>query len=296
MKKLFCEILILIACLCFTYKLNAQDSLFTENRSNSTITATASNYTPQVNEPVKIHYSYKIYRDSCFIDVIKCDGMELIEGEYRQNFIGESGDVKEWDITVKFSKPEVYDVYIGFPGYFYFRISFYVGGAFRESLENRNFVHAIAEYKKYVEKITVDSSDFLRLGLDGLLFNKLKKQQTLEFRTGYDSLNLKNANEWNKKHYFELKKEYNKLMDIHISKYKLPVTSPVYKKMKQRKEEAEKRKKELEERKTPNYYHIEAFNVPEPRWELLDTTLEKIPIDTLHDGWFIMKHLYPDGF
>lgn len=237
-----------------------------------------------VNIKIRLKPRYGLEEGRYLVSIPIVEGMKVVKGKTSFGETVKANQVAEWEIIVKFTKAKCYDVNIQYRKDSYFRVSFYVGGGYRESLDNRSFGLDIKDYKKYLDEMVIDTSDFLRLGIRGLDHHELKKQQTLVIETGYDELNKEKANNWNKKHYFDLKKEYNELMGIHIKKYKRPASSSFYGMIKENAKLIDKKTIKVDASSGKLIDWTE--NVP-TGLSPIDTTLENLPVDSLHDGRLI---------
>ena len=186
------------------------------------ITASADNYFPKLNEPVKLKLEIMLPHDISSKNNIgfsvrmgNKDGMEILEGEQWNKKEYKKNQIIEMMITVKFTKKMYYQVKARFASRAFVLLPFYVDGAYIPSLQVQNIRKKIIELREQIiehnkgNKITnrcVLNDYPVRDGTKNIFSTTTEYEKT--------TLAIKKADKYNIQLFATLKKEYDSLSVI----------------------------------------------------------------------------------
>lgn len=186
----------------------------------SIITASADNYFPKLNEPVKLKLKIIIPKNTKVGEIALgfavWDGKndtEILSGQQWNKEEFKKDQIVEMEMTVKFTNQMVAQIQASYSKNIFVMLPFYVDGGFRESSEVKDLRENIKNQKEWIEKaksgIHFDSLPLIH----GTEPNKVSKHSVFTL-TNYEKTVLKESEKQNKELFINLKKEYDSLDTI----------------------------------------------------------------------------------
>ncbi len=180
------------------------------------ISATASNYFPELNEPVtlemevKMPYDMKPNQGKIGFYIDPQDGYKILEGNLLNSNGFSKDEIIKMKVLVKFTERKFHNVRALINKNTFVILPLFVGGAYRESFEVIHIRKNIESLKKYIanlKKGDVVSSPSIH-GEDPA---SVSTDHTFYFFNSYEDNRKEEAVKWNIQIFSELKKEYDSL-------------------------------------------------------------------------------------
>lgn len=206
----------------FNNKILQAQEYYSSVNVKSTITASADNYFPKLNEQVKIKLKIRapfdlLYDENLVGFIFNAeDSIEIVKGTQWEKKIFHKGEIFEKEIVVQFTKKTVCNVKAYFTKNTTVLLSFYVDNVFRKSDEVQNIQKNIELLKEYIANSNKELEMPL-LGIVGKHPSKVKKQ-SVQLLNEYDKSSIEESKKWNAYLFKKLKMEYDSLYNIYNMK------------------------------------------------------------------------------
>ncbi len=186
----------------------------------SIITASADNYFPKLNEPVKLKLKIIIPRNSRAGEIALgfsvWDGKndtEILSGQQWNKGEFKKDQIIEMELIVKFTKQKIMKIQAHYSKDIFVMLPFYVNGGFRESAEVKDLRENIRDQKEWIEKaksgIHFDSLPLIH----GTEPKKVSRHNIYKLNN-YERSISKETEKRNKELFLKLKNEYDSLDTI----------------------------------------------------------------------------------
>ncbi len=189
------------------------------------ISASADNYFPKLNEPVKLTVKFIIPQPGILYNFgfsflfPEKSGVEIIDGKKRMDISGEKGDTVKLEMTIKFTKKKFYRIDADISPSTFVRLHFYVEGvAYFDSDEVHKLKSILSQMEKRISSYREKGELKHPMGTMLGSFEEInkKQEQTIIALTEYEKTDgaIKKAQEWNAKLFEPLKNKYDSLKSI----------------------------------------------------------------------------------
>ena len=193
---------------------------YPSEEAKSIITASADNYFPKLNEPVKLKLKIIIPRNSKAGEIALgfdvWDGkndIEILSGQRWNKGEFKKDQIIEMQLIVKFTKRKTMKIQAHYSKDIFVMLPFYVSGAFRESEEIKDLRYNIEKQKEWIQSDKNDiPEDFFPMNRGSKSQNVTK--HNIQIFNDYEQAVLKETIKQNIELHKTLKKEYDSLDTI----------------------------------------------------------------------------------